>query len=77
MGMSRETLTKYLTEAFPDAEITLTDLAGDDNHWQAEIVSAQFAGVPRVRQHQMVYDALKGEMGGVLHALALKTRAPA
>lgn len=76
MGMSRDTLMKYLTEAFPDAEITLTDLAGDDNHWQAEIVSAQFAGIPRVRQHQMVYDALKGEMGGVLHALALKTRAP-
>ena len=76
MGMSRDTLMKYLTEAFPDAEITLTDLAGDDNHWQAEIVSSAFAGVPRVRQHQMVYDALKGEMGGVLHALALKTRAP-
>lgn len=76
MGMSRDTLMKYLTEAFPDAEITLTDLAGDDNHWQAEIVSAAFAGLPRVRQHQMVYDALKGEMGGVLHALALKTRAP-
>jgi phosphoribosylformylglycinamidine synthase len=76
MGMSRDTLMKYLTEAFPDAEITLTDLAGDDNHWQAEIVSASFAGLPRIRQHQMVYDALKGEMGGVLHALALKTRAP-
>lgn len=76
MGMSRDTLMAYLTEAFPDADITLTDLAGDDNHWQAEIVSARFAGVPRVRQHQMVYDALKGEMGGVLHALALKTRAP-
>lgn len=76
MGMSRDTLMKYLTDAFPDAEITLTDLAGDDNHWQAEIVSSAFAGVPRVRQHQMVYDALKGEMGGVLHALALKTRAP-
>nr|WP_300998430.1 BolA family transcriptional regulator [Hyphomonas sp.] len=74
--MSRDTLMKYLTEAFPDAEITLTDLAGDDNHWQAEIVSAAFAGLARVRQHQMVYDALKGEMGGVLHALALKTRAP-
>lgn len=76
MGMSRDTLMKYLTEAFPDAEITLTDLAGDDNHWQAEIVSTAFAGVPRVRQHQMVYDALKGDMGGVLHALVLKTRAP-
>jgi phosphoribosylformylglycinamidine synthase len=67
---------RYLTEAFPEAEITLTDLAGDDNHWQAEIVSSRFAGIPRVRQHQMVYEALKGNMGGVLHALALKTRAP-
>jgi phosphoribosylformylglycinamidine synthase len=76
MGMSRDTLMRYLTEAFPEAEITLTDLAGDNDHWQAEIVSSRFAGVPRVRQHQMVYDALKGNMGGVLHALALKTRAP-
>ncbi|HAY06730.1 MAG TPA: BolA family transcriptional regulator [Hyphomonas sp.] len=76
MGMSRDTLMRYLTDAFPEAEITLTDLAGDNDHWQAEIVSSRFAGVPRVRQHQMVYDALKGNMGGVLHALALKTRAP-
>lgn len=76
MGMSRDTLMRYLTEAFPEADITLTDLAGDNDHWQAEIVSSRFAGVPRVRQHQMVYDALKGNMGGVLHALALKTRAP-
>lgn len=76
MGMSRDTLMRYLTEAFPEAEITLTDLAGDNDHWQAEIVSSRFAGVPRVRQHQMVYDALQGNMGGVLHALALKTRAP-
>ncbi|MFN7178707.1 BolA/IbaG family iron-sulfur metabolism protein [Hyphomonas sp.] len=76
MGMSRDTLMRYLTEAFPEAEITLTDLAGDNDHWQAEIVSSRFAGVPRVRQHQMVYAALKGNMGGVLHALALKTRAP-
>ena len=79
MAMTRETLESLLTEAFPDAEITLTDLAGDDNHWQAEIVSAKFAGVPRVRQHQMVYAALKGRVGNdgdELHALALKTRAP-
>ena len=76
MAMTRDTLEGFLKEAFPDAEITLTDLAGDDDHWQAEIVSAQFAGVPRVRQHQMVYAALKGKMGGELHALALKTRAP-
>ena len=76
MAMSRETLLGYLTTAFPNAEIKLTDLAGDDNHWQAEIISPQFEGLPRVRQHQMVYAALQGEMGGVLHALALKTSAP-
>jgi stress-induced morphogen len=76
MAMSREDLMEHLTEAFPDAEINLTDLAGDNDHWQAEIVSPQFSGLPRVRQHQMVYAALKGKMGGELHALALKTRAP-
>lgn len=77
MAMTRDTLEGFLTEAFPDAEIVLTDLAGDNDHWQAEIVSAQFAGKTRVAQHQMVYAALKGKMGGELHALALKTRAPA
>ena len=76
MAMPRETLEGFLTAAFPDAEITLTDLAGDNDHWQAEIVSAQFAGKSRVIQHQMVYAALKGTMGGELHALALKTSAP-
>ncbi|MEM9667513.1 MAG: BolA family transcriptional regulator [Pseudomonadota bacterium] len=76
MAMSRETLESFLTEAFPEAEIQLTDLAGDDNHWQAEIVSSQFAGLSRVAQHQLVYKALRGKMGGELHALALKTRAP-
>jgi stress-induced morphogen len=76
MAMDRETLETYLKDAFPEADITLTDLAGDNDHWQAEIVSPQFQGVPRVRQHQMVYAALKGKMGGELHALALKTRAP-
>ena len=77
MAMSRETLEGFLTEAFPDAEIVLTDLAGDNDHWQAEIVSEQFRGKTRVAQHQMVYAALKGKMGGELHALALKTKAPA
>jgi phosphoribosylformylglycinamidine synthase len=76
MAMSRDTLEAYLRDAFPEADITLTDLAGDDNHWQADIVSPQFAGKSRVAQHQMVYAALKGTMGGALHALALKTRAP-
>jgi len=77
MAMDRTSLETFLREAFPDAEITLTDLAGDNNHWQAEIVSDAFRGVSRVKQHQLVYAALKGRMGGELHALALKTRAPA
>lgn len=79
MAMSRDTLMSYLKDAFPEADIELTDLAGDDNHWQAEIVSEQFRGKTRVAQHQMVYASLKGAMDGadgVLHALALKTRAP-
>ncbi len=79
MAMTRETLIGYLTEAFPDAEIVLTALVEDNNHWQAEIVSAQFVGKSRVAQHQMVYKALKGKVGNdgdELHALALKTRAP-
>jgi stress-induced morphogen len=76
MAMDRAALEKHLREAFPDASITLTDLAGDNDHWSAEIVSEQFRGKPRVAQHQMVYAALRGKMGGVLHALALTTRAP-
>ncbi len=76
MAMTRDRLQGFLFEAFPDAEITLTDLMGDNDHWQAEIVSAKFSGKTRVAQHQLVYAALKGKMGGELHALALKTRAP-
>ncbi len=76
MAMERSTLEAYLREAFPDARITLTDLAGDNDHWQAEIVAEQFRGKSRVAQHQLVYAALKGRMGGALHALALSTRAP-
>jgi stress-induced morphogen len=76
MAMERSTLEAYLREAFPDARITLTDLAGDNDHWQAEVVAEQFRGKSRVAQHQLVYAALKGRMGGALHALALSTRAP-
>ncbi|MGB0261214.1 MAG: BolA/IbaG family iron-sulfur metabolism protein [Henriciella sp.] len=76
MSMSRDTLEGLLSDAFPDADITLTDLAGDNDHWQAEIVSEDFRGKTRIAQHQMVYAALKGKMGGELHALALKTKAP-
>ena len=76
MAMDRATLETFLREAFPDARITLTDLAGDNDHWSAEIVSESFRGKSRVAQHQLVYAALKGRMGGALHALALATKAP-
>jgi len=77
MPMSVEELRGHLTEAFPDAEIVIDDLAGDGDHYRARIVSRAFAGLPRVRQHQLVYASLKGKMGGELHALALETSAPA
>ncbi|MBB35264.1 MAG: BolA family transcriptional regulator [Hirschia sp.] len=80
MAMSHDDLMSHLREGFPDAEIVLTDLVGDNNHWQAEIVDESFRGKPRVAQHKMVYASLKGAMDGAdgeLHALALKTRAPA
>lgn len=76
MPMSAETLHGHLTEAFPDATIVIEDLAGDGDHYRAKIVSQAFTGLSRVRQHQLVYAALKGEMGGALHALALETSAP-
>ena len=76
MPMSVDTLRQHLEEAFPDAEIAIDDLAGDGDHDRARIVSQAFAGLPRVRQHQLVYAALKGQMGGELHALALETSAP-
>ena len=76
MPMPVETLEQHLREAFPDAEIEIQDLAGDGDHYRARIVSAAFAGQSRVKQHQAVYAALKGKMGGELHALALETSAP-
>jgi stress-induced morphogen len=77
MPMSLPDLESVLREGFPDAEIHIDDLAGDGDHYRARIVSAAFRGLPRVRQHQLVYAALKGRMGGELHALALETSAPA
>jgi stress-induced morphogen len=65
-----------LREAFPDADIHIEDLAGDGDHYRARIVSNAFDGLSRVRQHQLVYQALKGKVGGALHALALETSAP-
>lgn len=77
MPMSEDELRTRLTDAFPDAEIVIQDLAGDGDHYRARIVSPAFKGLPRVRQHQLVYAALGGRMGGELHALALETSAPA
>jgi stress-induced morphogen len=74
--MPAETLRQHLVEAFPDAEIHIEDLAGDGDHYRARVVSSAFIGLSRVRQHQLVYAALKGRMGGELHALALETSAP-
>ena len=76
MPMTANQIEADLREAFPDAEIQIQDLAGDGDHYKARIVSTAFAGLPRVRQHQLVYAALKGKMGGELHALALETAAP-
>ena len=64
MPMPVETLHAYLIEAFPDAEIAIDDLAGDADHYRARIGSTAFADIPRVKQHQLVYAALKGRMGG-------------
>ncbi len=76
MPMTQTALETELREAFPDADIRIEDLAGDGDHYRARIVSSAFSGVPRVRRHQLVYAALKGKVGGELHALALETLAP-
>lgn len=73
MAMQAAKLEALIREALPDAEIQIQDLAGDGDHYKATIRSAAFAGKTRVAQHQMVYAALKGRMGGELHALALDT----
>ena len=74
--MAAVDIEAMIRAALPDATVEITDLAGDGNHYQARVVSAAFRGLPRVRQHQMVYAALGGRMGGELHALALNTAAP-
>jgi stress-induced morphogen len=76
MPIAQAELEQRLRQAFPGAEIAIEDLAGDGDHYRARIVSAAFAGLSRVRQHQLVYRALKGSVGGELHALALETSAP-
>jgi stress-induced morphogen len=75
MPMAANDIERMIKDAFPDAKVEIKDLAGDGDHYAATVVSSAFKGVPKVKQHQMVYAALKGNMGGVLHALALTTSA--
>jgi len=74
MPMDAGEIERMIKEAIPDADVKINDLAGDGDHYAAEVVSESFRGLSRVKQHQMVYNALQGNMGGVLHALALQTR---
>ena len=76
MPMEGEEIAALIRAGIPDAEVEMTDLAGDKDHWSARVTSASFAGMPRVRQHQAVYATLGGRMGGVLHALQLTTAVP-
>jgi len=76
MAMDSREIERLIKEGIPDAKVTIRDLAGDGDHYAAEVVSESFRGKTLVQQHQMVYGALKGNMGGVLHALALQTSAP-
>jgi len=74
--MDAQDIERLIKAAFPGAEVTITDLAGDGDHFAAHVVAGAFAGKTRLQQHKMVYDALQGRMGGALHALALTTAAP-
>lgn len=76
MPMSAAEIERVIKESLPDAEVRIEDLAGDGDHYRAHIVSATFRGKSRLQQHQLVYQALGGRMGGELHALALSTSAP-
>jgi stress-induced morphogen len=76
MPMAAHEIESLIKAKFPDAQVTLVDLAGDNDHWEARVETAAFAGKSRVQQHQMVYEALGGRMGGVLHALKLTTAVP-
>jgi stress-induced morphogen len=76
MAMEADVIARMIKEAIPDAEVTIEDLRGDGDHYAALVVSSAFHGKSRLQQHQMVYGALKGKMGGELHALALQTATP-
>ena len=77
MPMSAVDIERLIKDSLPDAQVRIDDLAGDGDHYRAHIVSEQFRGKSRLQQHQLVYQALGGRMGGELHALALTTSAPA
>lgn len=74
--MAAVEIERLITAALPDAEVTMTDLVGDGDHWAAHVVSAAFVGKPRIAQHKLVYAALGRRMGGELHALQLTTALP-
>lgn len=76
MAMEAAQIVSLIKEAFPTATVEIQDLAGDGDHYAATVIAEEFRGKNRVQQHQMVYAALKGRMGGELHALALTTKAP-
>lgn len=76
MAMNAAEIEALIKAALPDAKVTIEDLAGDGDHYAATVVSSAFKGISRVKQHQIVYAALQGRMGGALHALALQTSAP-
>ncbi len=76
MPLDSQTIENLIKESIPDAEVTIRDLAGDGDHYAAHVTSTAFEGLSRVKQHQMVYNALQGKMGGELHALALQTSVP-
>ena len=76
MAMAASEIEAMIRAALPDARVTVEDLAGDGDHYAATVTSEAFRGLPRVKQHQLVYAALRGRMGGELHALALQTSAP-
>ena len=76
MAMQASEIEDLIKAAFPDAVIKIEDLRGDGDHYACSVTSSAFAGKNRVQQHQMVYQSLEGRMGGVLHALALQTKAP-
>jgi stress-induced morphogen len=76
MPMNASEIETLIKSHIPDAEVTIRDLAGDGDHYAATVIAESFRGKSRVQQHQLVYQALKGEMGGKLHALALQTGIP-